>query len=654
MDNYNAAVKFLRGKQKLVIGITLVVLVNALMSYFLHANKLYDAQGYVNDLVMRSSSQQPDDRIVIVAIDDQSLKDYGRLGSWDRAHYGELIRILKDAGARVAAFDVLFDLPTQRDIVLAQSIAYAQSPAGGTPPMPVILAEDGDGELGPVPGQGVSYDQFLLPSPGILQGRPFLANVTVNPESGGEVRHLPLRAIAGNRSSFLLPFAAVNAYLRKPPQDQNAKLMPKAIEAADRLIPTDDAYRMLINFEGAPFAFKHYSLSKVVAGEVPPETFKDKLVFVGMMGATGLADDYPVPTSNGTKMWGVEIWANGAQNILNGKFVTREGEFSTNLFMVALSAIAVLGFFASGAFGWLGTAGVLLLYSAGAYWWTVQKLSSPADAAQIIPLPNMVYVDGNVLFASLALFIWFFIQEQRSRHAINQIFGKYVTPAVAKHLMEQQESGQLKLGGERKTATVMFGDIRGFTTLSEGMEPEEVMGMLNRYFDGMVDIIVEHGGTVSKFIGDNVMALFNLPEENDDHHALSAARAGFEIQEWIKRYRAEHPEEKAAFGFGISSGELVAGIMGSEERMEYTVIGDPMREADELCATAAANEVAVSESTYELIKNLGIDVEDKGMVTIKGKTEEIHMFTITGLDSKLAQQEIDKILHSEQAVSASK
>lgn len=95
--------------------------------------------------------------------------------------------------------------------------------------------------------------------------------------------------------------------------------------------------------------------------------------------------------------------------------------------------------------------------------------------------------------------------------------------------------------------------------------------------------------------------LFNLPVEMKENHALAAARAGFEIQEWIAAYRAAHPEELAAFGFGISSGELVAGNMGSEERMEYTVIGDPVREADELCATAAANEVAISESTYALI-----------------------------------------------------
>jgi len=619
----------LRAHHKTIVAILLALAANGLMAYLLHTGGLYGPQTYVDDLMMRTSTQTVDPRIVIVAIDDQSLQDYGRLGSWDRARYGDLIRFLKDAGARVVAFDVLFDLPTQRDPLVAEAIAYAQSTSDGKPPMPVILAAVGDGPRGRVAGHGLSYDTFLLPSPAILAGRPMLANVTVDPD-GAVVRHLPLRAVSDEQAFYLLPFVAVNAYLRRPPLDQEAKLLPDGIFATNRPIPTDGSYRMLIDFQGPPYAYPHPSLSKVVAGQYPPAMFRDKLVFVGMMGATGLADDYPVPTAEGTKMWGVEIWANGAQNILNGKFVVPQGEISTILFMVVLGAAAALGFFLWGALGWVSTFGLLLLYSAGAYVWTVHSLSTPPTASQVIPLPNMAYVNGNVLLTASVIFVVFFIYEQKSRRAINQMFGKYLTPEVAKHVMEQQERGELGLGGSLKRATIMFGDIRGFTTISEGMEPEEVMAMLNRYFEHMVEIVVKHGGTISKFIGDNIMVMFNLPVESEENHALAAARAGFEIQQWIQHYRAEHPEEQAAFGFGISSGELVAGNMGSQERMEYTVIGDPVREADELCATALANEVAISESTYALLKDCGVEVLDKGMVTVKGKTDQIHMYTVTG------------------------
>lgn len=633
-----APVKRFRAHLKVVVGILLVVLVNAAMVFALHTNFLYTQQAAVGDFIVRNSSQTIDPRIVVVAIDDQSLKDYGRLGSWDRGHYGELIRYLKDAGARVVAFDVAFIDPTPRDGLIADAINYAQSNTGGTPPMPVVLASVGDGADGRIAGQGLAYDQFIPVTTTITgRSRPQLANVTVDPD-GAYVRHLPLRAVAGNQHAYLLPLVAVENYLGHSNVDQSLKPLADGIQSPDGVIPTDNAYRMLINFEGAPFAFPHPSLSKVVAGAYPPEMFKDKLVFVGEMGASGLADNYPVPTSTSTKMDGVEIWANGAQNLLNGKFVTPQGELTTILLMVVLSTLAALGFFLSGgAAGWGGTLGLIVIYSAVAYFWTSSRLSSLPGAAQLIPLPNMAYIDANVLFSSLALFICFFVFEQRARRAINQMFGKYLTPEVAKLVMEQQERGELGLGGNVKAATIMFGDIRGFTTLSEGMEPEEVMAMLNRYFDHMVDIIVAHGGTISKFIGDNVMVMFNLPVEMHENHALAAARAGFEIQQWIQQYRAEHPEEKAAFGFGISSGELVAGNMGSQDRMEYTVIGDPVREADELCATALANEVAISESTHALLEGLGVEVVDKGMVTIKGKTEEIHMYTVVGFSEPAAQ-----------------
>lgn len=621
---------FLRSRHKLIVGVLLVVVVSVLAAYVLITDRMHDVQTYVDDAIMQSSTQTPDPRIVVVAIDDQSLKDFGRLGNWDRAIYGKLIVFLKNAGAKVVAFDVLFDLPTPRDPLLAQAIAYAQSSAGGSPPMPVILAADGDGDRGHRPGQGLAYDQFLVPSPAIMAGRPLLGNVTVDPD-GAVVRHLPLRAVADNQHLYLLPFVAASSYLGRPALDQGVTLQPNGISALGRTVPTDPNFRMLIDYVGPPFAFPHLGLSKVVNGAYPASDFKDKLVLVGMMGATGLADDYPVPTSRGTKMWGVEIWANGAQNLLNGKFVAPEGELTSMLLMIGLGVIAAVGFFLWGAAGWFLAFGLVLAYSSAEFLYTVRQLSTSLTSAQLIPLPRIAYVDLDILLVAAALFIWFFIVEQRARRAIGNMFGKYLTPEVARLVIDQQERGELGLGGSVKTATIMFGDIRGFTTLSEGMEPEEVMGMLNRYFEGMVDIIVKHGGTISKFIGDNVMVLFNLPVESHKNHALAAARAGFEIQEWIQQYRADHPEEKAAFGFGISSGPLVAGNMGSEERMEYTVIGDPVREADELCATALANEVAISESTYALVQGAGVEVLDKGLVAVKGKTEQIHMYTVTGI-----------------------
>ncbi|MBV9119801.1 MAG: adenylate/guanylate cyclase domain-containing protein, partial [Chloroflexi bacterium] len=526
-----------RANQKVIIGAILALLASVVMAVLLFQDRLYGPQAFVNDLTLRSSSQTVDPRIVVVAIDDVSLQTYGRLGSWDRAHYAELIARLKDAGAKVAAFDVAFIDPTPRDGIVAQAIAYAQSPAGGTPPMPVILATVADGGGDKAPGQGLAYDDFVPVTQTITVAGPQLANVTVQPD-GAVVRHLPLRAVAGSQHYFLLPLAAVNAFLGRPPVERDAKLGDSSVEAGGRSIPTDSSYRMLIDYQAPPLSYKHFSLSQVAAGQVAPSEFKDKLVFIGEMGSTSLPDSYPVPVSTQRKMDGVEIWANGAQNILDGKFVVPEDQISTLAFMLVLSGLGAAAFFAWGVIGWLVSLGVLVVYSGAAYLWTLLRLNSALGDAQVIPLPNIAYVGGDLLLTGLLLFVWFFVYEQRTRRTINNMFGKYVTPEVASYLLRLQEEGKLGLGGSVRDATIMFGDIRGFTTLSEGMEPEEVMAMLNRYFDRMVEIIVKHGGTISKFIGDNVMVLFNVPLESKTNHALAAARAGFEIQEWIREYRA--------------------------------------------------------------------------------------------------------------------
>ncbi|MDE3073982.1 MAG: adenylate/guanylate cyclase domain-containing protein, partial [Chloroflexota bacterium] len=482
----------LRGKQRLIIGIFLVAIANAIMLWLLHLDGLNGPNTFFRDLMMQKSVQRPDPRITIVAIDDKSLQTYGRLGAWDRAHYADLIRSLKDAGARVVAFDVAFIDPTPSDPRIAQAIQYAQS---GSAPMTVAMAVEGDQLVARPPGQGLAYQFFDPITRGIAAGRPLPANVTVDPD-GASVRHLPLRAISKTETFYLLPLVAANAYLGLPPLEQSAKLQPSALLAARRSIPTDPTYRMLVNFVGPPHSFASASLSDVADRKIDLSTFKDKLVFVGEYGSTMLADNYPVPTATEAKpkMDGVEIWANGAQNILNGKFVVDEDAVITAVLLVLLSCLAAASFFLWGAAGWLVALATVGVYSLARFLLTVSQLNSATNSAGTISLPGLVYVDGGILLASALPFLYFFMYEQGSKRTIRRMFGKYVTPEVAEHIMSMRESGELSLGGQVKDATIMFGDIRGFTTLSEGMEPEAVMAMLNRYFDKMVEIIIKHGG----------------------------------------------------------------------------------------------------------------------------------------------------------------
>jgi adenylate cyclase len=219
------------------------------------------------------------------------------------------------------------------------------------------------------------------------------------------------------------------------------------------------------------------------------------------------------------------------------------------------------------------------------------------------------------------------VEEQFAVSRTQSTFGRFVTPSVARTIMDREERGGLQLGGEMKEITVLFGDIRGFTTISEGMDPQKLMGTLNRYFDGMVTIVTRYLGTVNKYNGDNIMVLWNAPVEVPDH-PRRAVECALEIQKFVQDERAKGGPD-VSFGFGLNTGKAVAGFLGASGRMEYTVIGDTVNVASRLTSSdiARRDQVAVSQ---ELLSKLGDDVVsvDLGAIVVKGRNEAVHCFQI--------------------------
>ncbi len=193
--------------------------------------------------------------------------------------------------------------------------------------------------------------------------------------------------------------------------------------------------------------------------------------------------------------------------------------------------------------------------------------------------------------------------------------------------LEKEEAGQLGLGGEEREVTVLFGDIRGFTAISEGMTPATLLGHLNRYFDGMVEIVNRFDGTVNKYNGDNIMVIWNAPLEVGDH-ARKAVQCALEMQRWIQSERANGGPD-VSFGFGINSGPVVAGFLGAKGRMEYTVIGDSANVASRLTSSdiARRDQVACSAAT---LAQLGDDVDtvNLGAIAVKGRAEPVRCFQV--------------------------
>jgi adenylate cyclase len=213
---------------------------------------------------------------------------------------------------------------------------------------------------------------------------------------------------------------------------------------------------------------------------------------------------------------------------------------------------------------------------------------------------------------------------QSDRQEINQLFGRYVSPQVASEILNLADSDKLRLGGTRREVTVMFADMRGFTALSEKLDPEAIVATLNKYLSLIIERVLANEGMINKFAGDNIMAVWNAPQDQTDH-ALLAVKAALEGQQAIDNMTQDESLPKVQFGIGINTGPAVAGNVGSEGRTEYTIIGDAVNLSSRLCSNAPGGQVWIGPNTYERVKD-AVEVEALEPQRFKGKAEPVPVY----------------------------
>jgi adenylate cyclase len=362
---------------------------------------------------------------------------------------------------------------------------------------------------------------------------------------------------------------------------------------------------------------------------VPRELIANRTVFVGAHSISAVPDNYPVPNSGSQKMWGVEIWANTAASIFTNRFPEiREGFVATLVQMLITTLGGILLVTRFRLYGFLGAIALLVAYGVARF-----TLFQNATASDVGDGPIAIASIGYLLPASFWWVValgYLLVEEQRAVRRTQTTFGRFVTPSIARTIMDIEESGKLALGGEEKRVTVLFGDIRGFTTLSEGMTPRVLLDTLNRYFEGIVNVVNRYEGTVNKYNGDNIMVIWGAPLPVADQ-ARKAVQAALEIQRWIVAERATGGPD-VSFGFGINTGPVVAGFLGALGRMEYTVIGDTANVASRLTSNdiARRDQVAVSAET---LAELGDDVValDLGAIQVKGRAEAVRCYQVNSV-----------------------
>jgi len=258
----------------------------------------------------------------------------------------------------------------------------------------------------------------------------------------------------------------------------------------------------------------------------------------------------------------------------------------------------------------------------------IRKLGESTKALGTGDFKHRVRIDRNDEFGDLAYSFNRMAEDLEVKEKIKDIFGRYVTPEVVEMILNDPDM----MKGSKIEATVLFVDIRGFTTLSEDKEPERIVEVLNAYFTRVTDVVNRNEGRINKFVGDEAVAVFGAPPLSIPQHAKAAVRAALDIQEEVAKLNQEKKiiDVSLPVGIGINSGDMVAGSIGSDKR-EYTVIGDSVNVASRLTSLAKGGEILITKRTYDLVGEDNISVEEKGKVSVKGRRGDIRAFKVLGL-----------------------
>ncbi len=396
------------------------------------------------------------------------------------------------------------------------------------------------------------------------------------------------------------------------------KKMTRPNKAREIAIPIDHQGFMDINFIGGPGSFDVKSYFYFNRDPDRRGNFKDKIVFIAAYNAAGIAID--VHKSPFGDTFGVEHHANALNTILNQDFIRRLSENQNALILLGIALF--LGLVISKA-TMIKSIIFTLAFS------LVYVIASMAlfDTANVVYIFATPLVQIGTTFSAITAYR--VLTEQKEKKYIRQTFSKFVSHTVVDELLAHPE--KLKLGGDKKILTVLFSDIRGFTTISEALTPEALVDHLNIYLQAMTDIVIKFDGTLDKYVGDEIMAFWGAPIPQDDH-ALLACKTAIEMMEVLHRmndaWRAEG-KPPLEIGIGLNSGEMVVGNMGSTSRMDYTLMGDNVNLGARLEGTNKQykTNIIISEYTYEHVKEHVI-CRELDLVRVKGKELPVKIYEL--------------------------
>ena len=529
-------------------------------------SKTYDLRMRLRELLLPSTRR---DDIVIVAVDEKSLEEFGRW-PWSRTLTARLVQAVSSGHPRTIGIDIFFSEPESRE---ADAALAAAVKAAGNAVLPVAFSDVAKGTAPPTAEQsdllwdaafmevktvsGIPWKQWAIqgarplpPRPAIARAAAALGHVTSHSDMDGVMRWEIMAVTHGDDAypSLALQIARLAQGLH---QEDLGLYGGSNIRFGERFIPTDLSNRVLINYYGPEGSFPYISAADLLSGRVKGEVLAGKVVLIGT-SALATYDQKVSPFS--ADMPGVEKNATVVENILANRFMSKSPG------IVELAVILCTSFLLSLLLPRLSARnGVIVGFSFVAAYLAASEIACLGGVwlSLIYPLSTMVAIITAQTVTKLLF------EEKQSRQ-IRAMFSSYVTERLVDEMIRNPEMAQL--GGQKREITVLFSDVVGFTVYSENHQPEEVVAILNEYLGAMTDIVLKWEGILDKFIGDAIVVFWGAPMKQDDH-AERAVRCALEMQERLEQLRLKWEAEGKAplsSGIGLNSGEAIVGNIGAE------------------------------------------------------------------------------------------
>ena len=622
--------------------------------------KVFD--GY-QQISPRADSKQP---VVIIDLDDESLAEYGQW-PWPRTLLAKLVLKLKKAGVVSVAYDIVFSEPDRtspglladsvrgldkktkeklrkmpsNDDTLARIMKGYKVVLGQSTQQRVLSDEVQRKSVKTtwanlnkaVTVKGLTPNNFLYAFPSIVRNIETLENAaqgigvfTFVPSVDGIVRQVPLVVRVGEQ---LYPTLALELYRVATSQPTMALVYDAAgmrgVNLKGLKVPTDRAGQIWMKF-GKHDRSLYISARDVLNGAVDPQQLAGKLAFLGT-SAVGLLDIKATPLD--AAIPGVEVHAQLLQNILDKNYLTRPnwaiGAETVAMVVVGLMMVMMVPFL--GALWTLVLAIASIAVLLGLSWWVYNAFGMLLD---------MMFPAVAIFIVSVVLTYLNYMREERERRQVRGAFSRYMSPALVAQLAE--DPSRLKLGGEMREMTILFADIRGFTTISEQFDAEGLTTFINRYLTPMTNVILERKGTIDKYMGDCIMAFWNAPLDDPEHAAngvRSALAMFIESDKMNVELKREAEEEDRPYiplriGSGLNTGVICVGNMGSDMRFDYSVLGDDVNLGARLEGQSKTYgvDIVIGENTYVYVENFAVIQLDR--IQVKGKTVPVDIYCVLG------------------------